>query len=783
MSLCLKLADPSYIEPQWYSEFVNHMERGVRKSTASMVAVMDFRHLAMSLCDLGPSTLNSDTLRDIPARFPNLRCLLLDENSSLSPSMLARNRVLSQHPHTSFETLHLLSLAKCELPLPAKLFAENWMMGLVYLDLSFTPGSLQSQIDQKSLKVSNLPQLRILKLRCKGLDNSTGSAVIREFRTRLWSLDVTGNLLGDNFLDDLTEFSLPRYTNIKLQTDGHFEAEGRIRPIANSRGYPNGRFYCIEESAWSATFSCPERYLADTPIYRPEDTDSVNNDRTLTLQTRSNGRGRPRGDSVSDAVRVLAGGPGEEIPDSPHLLYSPHWPSPRVGITHLHLNNLLVSASAVKRLLQHSPGFIEHIECDRPICLFQSSILANKTPWLNKSTTLYGFPGGAYLFRPVISSNLRVLKTHHSLVTNTPTVVSHGTDVLPQFWLAETCLRERMDLAYPQTYVPDMNPRLYSITLSMIPRYSTGAATDRLIDFLKLAARQEQMIKKVKAITPPRGPPVLEGLRHIRLEFLPDVEDEIASLEDEADELDPGALLSQGEEAFSFFSESAWDPSSSPAKGKAKEEEQQEQQQQQSSVASTTAKPQPEDPEEAENHAAGGTPVLEKLDCDPFNQAEGEHINITIKAAGGPGPLTVPVWVGPGVIDPAGPPAVNEYMRNLCDPANARDVTPATPCHVAAGVPAGSFIYQRAWDAMLLPPAAVEGQIGRPPGRTALKGLRDVLGELKAFRVRAARGYAEVEARWRDGGEVAVGEFHECWMGTLEVVLPPGRAQSSEYWR
>lgn len=738
---------------------------------------MDFRGANMS-CGFTPGTLNSDVLREIPARFPRVRCLLLDSHSDLDPSMLSKNSVLSRHPHSSLEELHLLSLADCGLPLPAKFAVDRWLSGLVYLDLSNTPGSLQNQIDQRSLNKANLPRLRTLKVRSKGLNHATASAIVREFETQLWSLDVSSNNLGDKFLEDLSAFSIPTYSAIKLQTTGHFEVEGKIRSIKDDSGYPNGRFYFIEESALSATFSCPERYLSDTPIYHPENTHRADNDGLPTLRTRLNGRGRPRGDSVSDALQVLAGGPGEDVPDAPYLHDSPHWPPQGAGTTHLHLNGLAVSATAVKRLLQYSPGYIEHFECDSAVCFSPQhlSALRSKAPWLSQSASIIGLPGAAYLFRPVISSNLRVLRIHHSLVTNTPTVACRSTDVLTKLWLAETCLRERLDLAYPQTYVPDMNPRLHSLTLCMVPRYSTGAVTERLINFLKLAARQEQMIERVRASTPPRGPPVLDGLRHIRLEFEPDAEDETASLVDEADELDPGALLDRGEGSFSFFSESAWDPPSSPVRSKAKKQP----------SAASPAVVRPPGTTGTENPTE--TPAPEKLTRAPLDQAGGEHMDVAIRAPGAPaGELHLPVWVGTGVAGAANPPATNEYMRNVCGAAVvAADgddgVIAATPCHVAAGVPAGSLVLRRAWDAMLAPAG---GGIGRPAGAALRGSMRDVLGEVKAFRLRARRRYAEAGAGRGAGGGGGAGDGeHEHWRGELVVALSRGGgAQSSGYWR
>ncbi|KAK7746934.1 hypothetical protein SLS53_002122 [Cytospora paraplurivora] len=616
-----------------------------------------------------------------------------------------------------------------------------------------------------------------------------------EFGTRLWSFDVSSNKLDDIFMNDLTNFSLPTRSIIKIRAPRHFDVEGKIRPLVDDCGNPVGDYYFIDESAWSATFTCPDRYLADTPVYSAQYADGADTERTSRLRTRSNGRGRPRGDSAAEITRVLAGGAGEPIPDPPHLRYSPHWPPREVGATHLHLNDLKISAPALERLLRLSPGFIEHFECDGPVCLTNEPLeLGRKAPWLSKSAFLRGVPGLAYLFRPVISSNLRVLKIHHSLVTNVPTVVSHDGDVLAKFWLAETILREKVDLAHPQTYVPDMNPRLYSLTLCMIPRYSTGVVTERLVNFLKLAAKQEQMIEKVKATMPPRGPPVLEGLRHICLEFEPDTDDELVSLENDDDDDDgpnAGALLSQGPEAFSFFGESAWDAPSSPANSK------------------PTARRGPAAP--AHTNPPAPSPTPEDLSsCYPFSRSEGEHVTISHEVAGAHGrgqALTLPVWVGPGTVRPANAPAVNEYMRALSrDPASSASggVVAATPCHVAAGVPAGELIFRRAWDMMmLLSPAttastAIIGGGGgggggggvvektiTPPGRAALRSgvMRDVLVEIKGFRRRAGGVYGQMEAERRERGGVWVEGEHEYWRGKLTVEVPQGRAQSSEYWR
>ncbi|KAI3399987.1 hypothetical protein diail_4821 [Diaporthe ilicicola] len=731
-------------------------------STASLVAIMDFRGFASSTGPEEHQEAYNNSFRELATRLPNLRCLLLDEHPQLNLSMLSKHAFRSS-TIVPLDKIHLISIANCGTSLPARFFGGQWLIGLVYLDMSNTPGTLGNQ---GALMPNDLPYLRILKLRSKSLTDLTAGGIVREFGTQLWSLDVSRNSLSDKFLRMLVEYSLPTYSNTRLQSNNHFSVEGQIRPVYNNgQDRANRGLYFVDESEWSATFSSADRYLADPPVYGAMNGAFAGEEGSATVRGRSQGRERIRGDSAQDAVQVLAGAPGEEIPDALHPQHQRlHWPHPRAGTTHLHLNELNISASAVKRLLRESPGYIEHFECDRAFLpSHHIPIWQSKAPYLSKAATLFALPGAAYLFRPAISSNLRVLKVHHSLITNTPTLESRSTGELTNLWLAETYIRERLDLAYPQTFVPDMNPRLYSLTISMTPRYSTGIVAQRLIDFLRLAALQEQAIERTRALLPFRGPPVLKGLRHVRLEFEPDAKDELGSLENDPDGLDSEGLLEQGTEAFSFFSESAWGPSSSPVKSKVKR--------QAAGEATEATEAQDADTKEVDPAKA------EKIDDCPFSKASGEHINFTINPAGENSQLVelvVSVWVGSGVISPENPPAVNEYMRNVCDPVNRASASPATPCHVAGGVPAGSFIFERAWDSIMLPAAASELKL---PTKAELRGMEDVVARVKAFRLESRRQYAALDAARRNSGG------HEYWRGRLEIVLPQGRAHSSDYWR
>lgn len=723
-----------------------------------MVAIMDFRGFAPIPGLEEYQDAYNRSFQELAIQLPNLRCLLLDGHPQLNLSMLSKHAFRSTTIE-SLDKIHLISIANCGTSLPARFFGDQWLSGLVYLDMSSTPGTLGNQ---GALTSHDLPHLRILKLERKNLTDSTAGAIVREFGTRLWSLDVSGNGLTDTFLRMLLEYSLPTYSNARIQLNNHFDVEGQTRPVFGI-GHPraNRGLYFIDESDRSATFSSAERYLADPPIYDSVNGDTAGEQGQVRLRGRSRGQERIRGDSAEDAVRVLAGAQGEGIPDALHAQHQGlHWPPPQAGTTHLHLNELRLSTSAVKSFLSESSGHIEHFECDRTsLSSHYTSVWQSKAPFLSKAATVYALPGAAYLFRPVISSNLRLLKIHHSLITNTPTLDSRNTGELTNLWVAETYMRKRLDLAYPQTYVPDMNPRLYSLTISMIPRYSTGVVAQRLTNFLRLVATQEQGIERTRAEMPFRGPPVLRGLRHIRLEFEPDAKDDLGSLDDEIDGLDSAAFMEEGTEAFSFF-EGAWDPTSS-------------------SVTSRVTEHSTETPkvnEVATNRDELST-TAERISDYPFNKARDEQVSFTL-TAGGDGdqpPKLVSVWVGSGIISPNKPPAINEYMRNVCPAANRADVCPATPCHVAAGVPPGSFIFESAWDAIMLPGATTRVRL---PTKAELRAMEDVVARVKAFRLESRRVYAALEPGRRN----AAGQ-HEYWRGRLELVLPQPRVHSSDYWR
>lgn len=756
------LADNVCSDTRWYLDFVNRAVRTTRKSTLSMIVTLDFRGFRTALVSVNVSGLHSylaSSLQKLSGQLPNLRCIVFDGHTDLDPAFLVVYP--GRHFNLSFQNLTLLSMADCQTALPRMFFHGCGLSNLVYLDVSRNRGWARGiLVDSKTFTPLNLPNLRVLKLRGLGIDSFALAKVLEQFSYQLWSLDLSSNRLAEDFMNVLMTYSVRCEKNSRLQTDDHFEVEGKLRAAD-----PLSFAYFVDESTSSATFSHPERYLADSPVYSAESIDHTNSVVRPGDRVRLTGTELVRGDSTDEIARVLDGGPYDAVPDAPHI--SNHAPA-LGGLTHIHLNDLEFPPRVIERLLAFNSGYVEHLECNVARLLTDGDERKEwllKMPWLSRGTEVYGFPGISYLLRPVFSSNLRVLKIHHSLVTNVPTIATTSVSTPESIWLAETCLRERFDLAFPLTYIPDMNPRLYSLTLCRIPRYSAGVVTERLVNFLKLAAAQERGTAQMRrAIAHHRGPTVVRGLRHIRLEFDADVKDELLGLDSDNDIVD-------AVEEFSFFSESAWDASPSSIADRSREASATSAISSSTDAGPTVATPALATPNGGEappyDHRKG-----ERLQTSPYDRTETEYCEHPLDDG-----RTLPVWIGSGILGPETSPAVNEYMRILAlsGGLNAQSPMPATPCHVVAGVPVGAFIFRQAWDRILIPAEAVQR-----PTAAELRDMRDVLEEIKAFRL-ASRG--EYAALVKGGNQTEQVGQHAYWKGRLEIELARAKEDLAEYWR
>lgn len=633
--------------------------------------------------------------------------------------------------------LQLLDLARCTQEFTPKLFRSDYFRDLVYLDVSFTPGSVKTAV-QSSLNPEYLPELRILKVEGRELDDSAACLLFRTFGLRLWSLTLCNNKLTDAIIHELLRSC---FSALSFQSSSHFETEGKlVRPHgAGTRVF--GPFEFIEESPYSAGFHHPERYLADAPRYTSRPSEAGHQEWHVL---RSSAMEPRRRDTADDIKRLLLRHAIENTASTASTLID-SVRSTKGGLTHLYLSGNKFTTAGISLLLRASAGRLEHFECDSS--QFLPPGLPTPPTW-PRSLQVWGVFGLEHLCRPVVSSNLRALRVHHSLVTHIPELRAEGLPAITATALAESSFNERVKMAYPRAFVPDANPRLSSLTLTGIPARSTGPLIIEICKFLELASAQQGEIEESKILVDGPGPSLLRGLRHIRLELLPDHGPASPSLEDVADGTDFDALLDPANDrsagrSLDGVGGDAWD---------------------------ITAR-RPDDAAQPP-----GPPVGTSITDIPrehfFSRSglEGDYIAYRIEAAKSwtGNVASVPVWLGPA--DAARPgshtttttKAVDAYAALVRDRRLHRRVGPASPGQVAAGAPPGAYLFHVAWEAMVVPPAPAP----LPKPRTLWNQMRDVGDAVKDYRART-RGSAR------------------HWTGRLELVRTSSAARyhAPEYWR
>ncbi|RYP68153.1 hypothetical protein DL770_008488 [Monosporascus sp. CRB-9-2] len=612
-----------------------------------------------------------------PGTF-KLTCLLIDGHPELDPSSLARTNSDARAP----ASLQLLDIARCPQELTPKLFNSAYFRELVYLDMSYIPGSVKSAV-LLSLNSRFLPELRVLKVQGREMDGTTARLLFRAFSHQLWSLNLSENKLTDGIIDD--DFLTGCFSSPPSRSNAHFEKEGKLvlpRDVG-SRTY--GPLQFIEESEFSSAFTHPERYLADAPFYsmRADEMESQE-----LPNVRADGLGPLQKDTAGAIKCELLDEALSAVTAAPLLLHS-----------RLHF-------SGIGRLLRSSTDSLEHFECDFCLHTHPLSQHSGNAVW----PRVVGLIGSAYLFRPAISSNLRSLRVHHSLVTQVPTLIAEGLPVAAARRLAESVFYRNIRRAYPQAFTPDMNPRLSSLTLTNIPSRSIGPVVEQLLLFLKLMSAQQKAIKDARAIFSGHRQPLLSGLRYLRLEMEPEFSDNLSDPSSRG-EVDFDALLDPGNESFndetlSFFEEESGGVTSRKRSGL---------------PMYGGPKSQFNKPELYADFASG-----HRLKTWPYSGYDAEYISLHE-----PNLITsspVEVWIGTGRIGPHA--AVNEYMWNLQDPNLRINIGPATPDHVAAGIPPFSYIFYGAWDAIVFPKdlqSALKASMSLP--------FRDVATAIKEYRL------------------------------------------------
>jgi hypothetical protein len=723
---------------------------------------LDFRQFAqdtLSFSSDNDQRTIPETFKHLPKTFPGIRCILLDNHAEVDPASLIS--AYSQpcpsdadDSHTNTRPL-LLSLADGHAHLSSNFYTSNLLRGLIYLDVSGLPGSLKPLATAVAQR-QYLPNLKIFCAKRREIDDSTAISLFQAFGRQLWSIDLGENNFGDLIVDALLQFS---FDAVSLRSEARFVVEGKIQSPRPHGTNIYGPFKFITESEKSASFTHEERYFVDSPQYFSDPHSHPQDGQVRRLD----GHSPVKWSTVEHVKKAMAGNMQYFAPDASTLLHLDICNAP-LGITHLCLSNTNLTSFGLEKLIRLSSGQLENLACDS--VLFQPVGVVWPPPW-PKGTKIKGILGSTHVFRPVFSSNLRVLRIHHSLVTQTPTLEAQGLSTLAALYIAETEIRSRSEMAFPQSFVPDMNPRITSLTLTNIPRRSTGPLASKLISFLKLVAFQERAILDATVSSSRHSPAMLKGLRHIRLEFESDPLDDPAGLS-MTDDLDAGDLMSMDEEGFSFFDTTSGarvaQPRGEPL-NKAKESRGSYLKgvssisPSDSGIISRVASP--ESGRQCDN-PAGGTEELSE-----FVKFKGRWNNNVFNSQ---------VWTGSQ--DRTSKPAVKEYARILSDLAFHDNIGPATPAHVLAGAPEGGLLYYTAWDSMVMPREL------KKPSATDLARMVDVVGQIKAYRQATRQAYL---AQKRDvdvkSPEPRRGPLF--WTGNLEVAVQESNSQyhSSSYWR
>lgn len=722
----------------------------MRLDTRSLVLSLDFGALDLaSYHSFDDQLWNGAKPKEGSSRlasaFPGLRCILLDGAADWLVDSVVGDLEKHSGSSASLPCLMFTCPKAAKISGPA-FFLSPHVGSLVYLDLSYAHGTLNA-----ALAAASLSCLRILKIQGREIDDATALGLLAAFKRQLWSLDISHNKLTDAVLDPMVSISFP---TASLRTAAHYDVEGRLKWAAGA-GHPwYGRFGFVEETEHSSEFNHPGRHLADPPLYSRDGELGPGEH----VNFRHDGRRPLRQDSPSGVKENLLGKPNQ-LPETLEDLARHDVCASHGGITHLRLNGNGFNLHGIERMIRESPGHLEHLECDSTLLEIPRWAFRDSLPRWLATARLTGFIGAAHLLRPLFCPQLQVLRVHHSLITQTPGIKEEHVPPAERLWAAETFLEPRARMAFPQVFVPDMNPRLYSLTLTDVPRYSTGPLIGKILGFLRHASVQERAIQDTNAAHPHRVSATLRGLRHLHLEFGEDPREAAPDALD-LEGLDATEMLGLKDESFSFFGEPGWSSSSSPARDAQIRQDGQSQRMDDDSPSQ----------DETPLFAPENPPPYRSGDAE--TQDEYEQWTTPPRDWNGQS-FAVPVWVSSGVRGPH--QAVNEYGRLLKIPDSHGRVGPVSPSHVVAGVPAGSYIYHAAWDAIMAPPAV------RKPTAAELGQMRDVVAAIKEYRgkTNAALSAARKEAGSMD---VPLGEPHYHWSGKLEISFP-SVSHDSGMWR
>lgn len=331
---------------------------------------------------------------------------------------------------------------------------------LMYLDISGTR-------DNKGIfygpEIVELNNLRILKMRNMRLTSIPSFLIGHQLR--LWSLDLRNNFLTDHAIQYLLENFM-------------------LKPVPQAK---------------PPVFQAADHTLFDSPpAYQEHD-----GERPIDICPL-------RPDSCDAFVEHMKSWKGDD--SNPMYL--------QTGLTNLYISNNKCSSDVVRYLLSYNNrlqdfdvGSVRKEKND----LAYGLLLAGKS-W----ATVQHIPFVQFK-QP---SRLERLRIHHSFITYIPTVLVDSDTGFHEPSLENSELwGQRAKIDREPTYDPLRDYRLKHLTLTGVQTMShSGLLIEHLIEFIRKVTAQEQHIQQARAANPPHpprsAPPMLSGLRLLRLEFI-----------------------------------------------------------------------------------------------------------------------------------------------------------------------------------------------------------------------------------------------------------------------
>ncbi|KAK3392265.1 hypothetical protein B0T20DRAFT_472122 [Sordaria brevicollis] len=493
--------------------------------------------------------------------FPNLRCMTMVDDTHDPDS---NSSIIQYKPSRFPNDLWVLAAKRC-LQLEVQWPAQDHLENVVYYD-----DSRIHQFHSSEPRFSGMPRLRILKVAGHNMGDEYALRIIRDMKSKIWSLDLSSNRLTGRFLPKYM-YGHPRCRGDRDWINGSCKCFARDVRDDLEGFLCNARFAgffvhetCYTENPW---LPHPRKYHQDSPRYVLARNFDAEGGMSVEFHFPEVRETAAFDDSLDAVVKAICSPKHVSLIKSLDICQPPLW-----GITHLYLNqNPKLTARSLQSVVLEFPQ-LQRLECDSMLFIVPNTMLrhnrfydshhavpkyVSSSNFIKDPQAISGILGLSHLFRPLFV-NLQTLRIHHSLVTNLPELTGFGDlSDMEKMWFAETFLLPRADLMFPNPFHPDMNPRLQSLTLTHIPRYSTGPLIERLKGLLKAAWFQEQTLARLRAehrrLHQTRyEPPLLSGLRKIVLEFDPDPrrsekttqgeEDQMAGLE----KFDAEALLNSG---------------------------------------------------------------------------------------------------------------------------------------------------------------------------------------------------------------------------------------------